>query len=285
MDSVRSVDEVLRRRSVGAPAARSLLLTVLGEYVLPRADRVGREALVAALELLGFTPAAARQAVARSTREGWLAAEREGRRARLRLTPGTSALLREGAERIYAFGAPAGWDGRWLLVALRVPEDRRRARHRMTTRLAWAGFGSLGGGLWISPHVEREADVRAAADGTGDGVELMSFHAELGALGGAERVLATAWDLPALRRHYEQFLADFRGVRPRAPDRVFAAQTALVHAWRRFPFIDPDLPDELLPADWPRRRARALFHARHERWAAAAQGHFDTLPAASPSAV
>jgi phenylacetic acid degradation operon negative regulatory protein len=88
------VDEVLRRRSVGAPAARSLLLTVLGEFVLPRPEGVGQEALVAALRALGFTPAAARQAVTRSAREGWLAAEREGRRARMRLTPATADLLR-----------------------------------------------------------------------------------------------------------------------------------------------------------------------------------------------
>ena len=30
-------------------------------------------------------------------------------------------------------------------------------------------------------------------------------------------------------------------------------------AWRRFPGIDPDLPVELLPDDFPRDRAYALF--------------------------
>ena len=66
------MDEQLRRRSVGAPAARSLLLTVLGEYVLPRAD--GRLAGDAGLALtsVGYTHHAARQALARSTRDGWL---------------------------------------------------------------------------------------------------------------------------------------------------------------------------------------------------------------------
>ena len=66
------MDEQLRRRSVGAPAARSLLLTVLGEYVLPRPDGVWQETLVAALSSLGYTQQAARQALSRSTREGWL---------------------------------------------------------------------------------------------------------------------------------------------------------------------------------------------------------------------
>ena len=88
-----------------------------------------------------------------------------------------------------------------------------------------------------------------------------------------------AWDLPGLREHYEQFVATSHA-RARATARpTFAAQTALVHAWRRFPFIDPDLPDDLLPRDWPRRRANELFRDRHDRWAPAAQAHFDALAA------
>src|SRR6478752_4598923 len=100
------MDEQLRRRSVGAPAARSLLLTVLGEYVLPRADEVWQETLVSALTSVGYTHHAARQALARSTRDGWLSAERHGRRARLSLTDATADLLRTGAERIYSFARP-----------------------------------------------------------------------------------------------------------------------------------------------------------------------------------
>ncbi len=270
------MNDVLRRRSVGAPAARSTLLTVLGEYLLPRPDGVWQEALIGSLRLLGFSPSAARQAVVRSTREGWLEGERIGRRSRMRLTPGSAELLRDGADRIYAFGRPVEWDGRWMLVVLRVPEQRRELRHRLTTQLAWAGFGSLGGGLWITPHADREGQIVAEAP-----AQLLSFRAELGALGDTAKVIQEAWDLPALRQHYEEFLADFAQEPDTSDDgAVFAAQTALVHAWRRFPFIDPDLPDDLLPHDWPRPHAYALFRARHERWAPAAQSHFDALAGA-----
>jgi len=268
------VEDVLRRRSVGAPAARSTLLTVLGEYLLPRPAGVWQEALIGSLRLLGFSESAARQAVARSAREGWLAGERVGRRSRMRLTPTSAALLRDGARRIYGFGGPVSWDGRWLLLVLRVPEPRRELRHRLTTQLAWAGFGSLGNGLWITPHVDREALVQAEAP-----AQLLSFRAELGALGEVSRVIDEAWNLPDLREHYAQFIADFAPSRPRSAAATFATQTAIVHAWRRFPFIDPDLPDDLLPGDWPRERAHALFRERHERWADAAQAHFDTLAA------
>src|SRR2546430_9242899 len=112
------MDEQLRRRSVGAPAARSLLLTVLGEYVLPRPNGVWQETLVAALSSLGYTEEAASQALSRSTRDGWVETRRHGRRTRMTLPPPTAELLRSGAERLHSFGDPWEWDRRWLLVAL-----------------------------------------------------------------------------------------------------------------------------------------------------------------------
>ena len=59
-------------------------------------------------------------------------------------------------------------------------------------------------------------------------------------------------------------------------------QTLLVHAWRKFPFLDPDLPAELLPSGWPRRRAHELFAGRHARWGDPAQAYFTELESAGP---
>jgi phenylacetic acid degradation operon negative regulatory protein len=260
---------------VGAPATRSMLLTILGEYVLSRSG-VWQETLVAALGAGGYREQAARQAIARSVSEGWLTAERRGRRARMLLGAETAAMLSEGAGRIYAFGEPWTWDGRWLLVLLRVPEQRRAVRHQMRTRLAWAGFGSLGGGVWISPHVGREREI-ASIRGSGSATEMLSFAAELGAVGAPEKVIAEAWDLEQVATHYREFLTDFTRMRPRSAQAMFAAQTAMVHAWRKFPFLDPDLPQRLLPRRWPRERAHDLFHDRHRRWHEPAQAYFDGL--------
>ncbi|HUA71182.1 MAG TPA: PaaX family transcriptional regulator C-terminal domain-containing protein [Solirubrobacteraceae bacterium] len=272
------MDDQLRRRSVGAPAARSLLLTILGEYVLPRGEAVWQETLVAALVSVGYTQHAARQALARSVRDGWLETSRHGRRARVSLSSGTAELLRTGARRIYSFGAPWEWDGRWLVLVLRVPEARREVRHQVRTRLAWAGLGSMGGGVWLTPHVEREAELREVLLAA-PAAEATSFVASLGALGRAEDVVAAAWDLDEVRSAYEVFIADFAAIRPSSPEASFRLQTLLVHAWRRFPFLDPDLPGELLPAAWPRRRAHELFTGRHERWQPAARSYFESLEA------
>ena len=272
------MNDQLRRRSVGAPAARSVLLTMLGVYVLPAGTGVWQETLIEALETLDHTTTAARQALARSASAAWLATERHGRRARVHLTDETAEMLRAGAERIYRFGDAWEWDGRWLLVILRVPEQRRAVRHQLRTQLAWAGFGSLGGGLWITPHVEREREVARVAAELG-GAQLLSFHGESGLLGEPRKVIAAAWELDAVAAAYRAFLDRFGRARPTAPAAVFRAQTRLVHDWRKFPFLDPDLPDSMLPARWPRRRAVELFRERHQEWHATAQEYFRSLEA------
>src|SRR5205807_5526151 len=137
---------------------------------------------------------AARPALARSVREGWLETSRDGRRARVSLSSRTADLLATGAARIYSFGSPWLWDGRWVVLVLRVPEHRREVRHQLRTRLAWAGLGSLGGGVWITPHTEREGELAATIRGE-PAAEATSFIAGLGGLGSPEAVVAQAWDL------------------------------------------------------------------------------------------
>jgi phenylacetic acid degradation operon negative regulatory protein len=274
-------DEQLRRRSVGAPAARSLLLTILGEFVLPRGEPVWQETLVAALVSVGYTEQAARQALARSVRDGWLSTERLGRRARVSLSDRAADFLATGAARIYSFGQPWEWDGRWLVLILRVPEARREVRHQLRTRLAWAGLGSMGGGVWLTPHVEREAELSAVI-AEAPAAEATSFVASLGMLGRAVDVVAAAWDLQAVGEHYDAFIEDFAAIRPASGEAFFRMQTLLVHAWRKFPFLDPDLPADLLPPGWPRRRAHDLFAGRHARWSEAAEDYFTELESARP---
>ena len=58
---------------------------------------------------------------------------------------------------------------------------------------------------------------------------------------------------------------------------MLAHQIHLVHAWRRFPFLDPHLPAELLPDGWAGARAAALFARRHAEWDRPAQEHWASL--------
>src|SRR3954464_14028740 len=103
---VPGVNDQLRRRSVGAPAARSVLLTILGEYVLPASGGAWQETLIGALGSLGSKTHAPRRGPARGVAAGGLRPERHGRRSRVLLAADTAEMLRAGAARIYGFGAP-----------------------------------------------------------------------------------------------------------------------------------------------------------------------------------
>jgi phenylacetic acid degradation operon negative regulatory protein len=278
-----SVPSVSRRREVGNASARSLLMTMLGEFVLPRGDDpVWTQALVSGLALFGVEAKSARQALARTAAEGWLAAERVGRQARWSLTRPGRRLLSEGAQRIYAFGREdVQWDERWLVLLVSVPESQRELRHRIRTQLSWAGFGSPASGVWVSPHVNQQAEARRILDDAGVSGSAMSFAASYGQLGSQDELVARSWDLGALEQRYEEFIEEFTGLDPASGQDVLRAQTRLVHEWRRFPFLDPRLPVQLLPPNWSGAKAADLFRARHGDWHPAAQRQWAVTGAAA----
>ena len=264
-----------RRHAAGAPSARGLLFTLLGEFVLPGGGTAWTSAVLATFARLGVEEKTTRQALMRTAASGWLDAEKAGRRTRWRLTASAQKMLSEGADRIYSFTGPAdGWDGRWLLVYARIPETDRRARHVVRSRLSWAGFGSLGGGLWISPHVDRQAEAIGVLREAGVAADANVFVARRSGLADVQVMVAAAWDLGAIESQYEAFIEEFRVT---APADVLARQIELVHAWRRFPALDPVLPRELLPARWNGLAAARLFADRHQRWSGPATQEWKRL--------
>jgi phenylacetic acid degradation operon negative regulatory protein len=267
-----------RRRELGAASARSLLLTVLGEFVLPRAEPVWTQVLLDVLGGLGVESKSARQALARTAAEGLLASDRAGRRVRWSLTASGRQLLTSGAARIYGFGRSIrAWDGRWLVLLISVPESRRQLRHRLRTRLAWAGLGSPAPGVWLTPDPAKQDEVAEVVADLGLTGVSSSFVGPFGAIGSEGDVVAQAWDLAAVEAAYEEFLDEFGAADPATPDELLRGQINLVHAWRRFPFLDPQLPAALLPADWAGTRAAVLFSAQHERWHPPAQQRWQRL--------
>jgi phenylacetic acid degradation operon negative regulatory protein len=252
-----------------------LLFTLLGEFVLTGDGLAWTSAVLAAFARLGIEEKATRQALMRTAASGWLDAEKLGRRTRWRLTASARRMLTDGAERIYSFTGPADcWDGRWLLVYARIPESDRRARHVVRSRLSWAGFGSLGAGVWISPHPDREAEAIGVLREAGVTQDAHVFVASRSGLADVRVMVAAAWDLSAIEEQYEQFIEEFSDA---APADVLARQVELVHAWRRFPAIDPVLPRELLPARWSGLQAARLFGDRHRRWSGEARQEWKRL--------
>jgi phenylacetic acid degradation operon negative regulatory protein len=264
-----------RRHAAGAATARGLLFTVLGEFVLPGGGAAWTSALIDVLARLGVEEKATRQALMRTAGAGWLAAHRAGRRTRWQLTPAAERLLVDGTERIFGFdGQAAAWDGRWLLVLARAPETERAARHLLRSRLTWAGLGAPAPGVWIGPHVGRLPEVEAILDQAGMASDGQVFVAEHRSGADIRAMVAQAWDLDAIEAEYQSFLDEFSS---RAAPDPLAATAELVHAWRRFPWIDPALPASLLPPRWSGTRAAQLFRRRHAEWVDAGRAQWGEL--------
>ena len=231
---------------------------------------------------LGVDERNARQAIARLAEHDLVRSEKVGRRARWHLTDAGVQLLTAGTKRIYEFGAePGDWDGRWLVVLCSVPEDQRAKRHQLRSQLGFAGFGFIAGGVALTPHADREVAANSVLDALDLVAGAVVFRTEPGSLVATERLLADGWDLDGLAARYEQFVADFAGREAAGHGARFAALVELVHEWRRFPFVDPEIPPRLLPPDWPGGRAKRLFDNLHRRWAADAGAWYDATEQAA----
>lgn len=277
-DGARSPASAKRPQDRASASARSLLLTILGEFVMPRHGEMWTGSLIEALSSLGVEEKSARQALSRSAAEGLVESERHGRKVRWQLTEAGDRLLHEGAERIYAFmRRPHTWDGRWLVLTAGVPETQRRLRHRLRTKLTWLGLGSPAPGLWVVPDASKEAEVREVVRELDLADRAYAWTGPSAGIGDTSKIITAAWDLDDVEKRYVRFIEGFEG-RAAATDReAFVNQVLLIQEWRRFPFLDPDLPAELLDHAWPGPRAAAVFHDLHNRWHRRAQAEWDRM--------
>lgn len=271
-----SFDDALHRRG-----ARSLLLTMLGEFVYPAGGSVWTSTVVEGLATAGITERNARQAIARLGEQDIAAPERNGRRTRWHLTDHGTRLLAAGAERIYSFGRRADtWDARWLLVICPIPETQRAVRHRFRTQLTFEGFGFLSPSIAVSPHADREKAAAGILEDLGLAEPALMFRSESGSHTSDESVLRSAWDLDSLAADYLEFIERHgAGIELDSDDgrAAFGATLQLVDDWRRFPFVDPELPSSLLPEHWVGARAQEVFDDRRHQHHGAASAWFRAL--------
>jgi phenylacetic acid degradation operon negative regulatory protein len=260
------------------PQPQELVMTVLGAHLVPRDRLVWSGGLVGLLAEFGFSAGAARVALTRLVRRELIARVRRGRLVDYTLTPRSSAVLEEGDRRIFSLGRRPRDSRRWTVLWHGIPESRRLERQRLVRRLRFLGFGSVQDGTWIAPH-DREREVAALLRelrvGEYAGLMLGAPAAAMDFRGFASRV----WDLDALDKQYHEFVATFDRTRPAELDdgAAFAVRVRLVHTFRQFPFLDPELPTDLLPPPPHRAPAVRLFHDLYPALAVAAQRHFDEV--------
>jgi phenylacetic acid degradation operon negative regulatory protein len=261
---------------------QDLVMTLFGAYVHPRDRPVWSGGLVTLLGELGISPGAARVSLTRLAARNMLARLKNGRHVDYTTTPRSATVLHEGDERIFSLGRASPPDEHWTVLWHTIPEARRLERGRLTRRLRFLGFGPVQDGTWIVPR-DRAREVSALLD------ELeVREHAGLMLARPAAPVdfagfIARVWDLDELGERYRGFVHAFGryqsdSVRDGIDDRqAWLLRTRLIHAFRQFPSLDPELPEDLVPAPQHRPEAVRVFHDLYAALAPPAQRHFDEV--------
>jgi phenylacetic acid degradation operon negative regulatory protein len=163
----------------------------------------------------------------------------------------------------------------------------REARDRLRLELGWLGYGALSEATWISPYdLTKEVEELAQKIGVGEFIYCLHVHS----LGSTQptKIVERCWNLDRLHQKYASFVDKYRPKLEHHLERIrqgetivpstyFAERFILIHEYRRLPYLDPDLPRELLPESWLRPQAAALFRDYHDLLAEKANRYIDEI--------
>jgi phenylacetic acid degradation operon negative regulatory protein len=260
------IDTWIRRRLKSHPLrAKSLIITIYGDSIAPHGGAASLRSLIKLVEPFDFTSRLVRTVAYRLTQDDWLQAERIGRVSVYRLT---SSGRRWGEHcRAYAI-PPATWDATWLLV-LHLPGAGVEERNALKKQLQWEGFGIVAPGVLARPGGDANAvNEILRKSGLANKATVLQARNLNGVTTQPLRDLAHAcWRLDDLAQFYRRFIRRYEplllALRRDSvdPQRCFVIRTLLIHDFRRVVVRDPQLPEALLPTDWPGAAARELSRA------------------------
>ena len=257
------IDSFLAERKL---RANSIIITVYGDSIAPHGGTVWLGSFIRLVESLGLNQRMVRTSVFRLAKEKWLVAEQIGRKSFYSLTASGRRRFEHAYRRIY--DEPQGqWEGGWQIVLTTSGTLSLSQRDALRKDLLWEGFGVIAPGVLAHPSdnsasvmdILRENEVQ-------DIVVVMQAHA-LGALSSRplQQLVRDCWDLATIAHDYQRFIRRFQPV-TRAfkataandPEQCFVVRTLLMHEFRRVLLRDPQLPQQLLPKDWPGETARRM---------------------------
>lgn len=245
--------------------ANSLVITIYGDFIAAHGGTVWLGSFIRLVEPLGLNERMVRTSVYRLSQENWLISEQQGRKSFYSLTTSGRLRFEQAYRRVY-FQAPDKWGGEWLLVM--IPSSLASTRRdALRKELTWAGYGALASGLLANPSAdtERLLEILQETD-THEKVVVMKAS-NISALSSKplQEMAHECWNLEALAAEYDSFIELFRPVLRtlRAaskldPEQCFLVQTLLMNDFRRALLHDPQLPSQLLTANWSGGVARQL---------------------------
>ena len=254
-------------------SARTLLITVFGDSIVPHGGEVWIGHLSHLVEPLGIDERLVRTSLRRLVTEGLLVTRKDGRHSYYSVSPAARHDFANADDRIYR-PRDRIWDGRWTIVVetQSLPAPVRRA---LRQHLAWLGLGSINPTVHVCP-LDRTEALAALLTDLGLAGQVAVFRGEVPAhLGLTDRDLVGAipGDLDELAAAWNRFLRRFGPLADSAdgridPEPAFLTRTLLVHAYRRIVLREPELPAGLWPPGWVGDAAylvaARIYEALHE---------------------
>ena len=276
-----------RFREQSRVQAGSLITTVFGDAILPRGGRVWLGSLIRLLQPLEVNERLVRTAVFRLVKDEWLQAQAQGRKTDYMLTPLGQQRFEEAARQIYAADIPV-WDRRWRLILV-LGEVDSKLREQLRRSLFWQGFGELGTSSFIHPCADLDTVLTSLS---AEGLKhlrpqlrpLVAVDAKTDESASNLDLVRKAWNLEALAVSYQVFLQSYepifdallaQGVEGVSEESAFLTRTLLIHDVRRLLLRDPQLPEGLLPHDWPGSKVRLLCREIYRNLLPASERHLD----------
>jgi phenylacetic acid degradation operon negative regulatory protein len=242
--------------------ARSLLFDLWGDYIQHVGGEVWASTLAIYVAPFGVSEVALRQALSRMTRQGWLEPRKVGARTCYSLTARGRKRIVEASRRVY-HPEDLPWDGQWRMLVYSIPEPMRAQRDDLRRELVWTGFAHLAPGTWISPNPLEEAAGELVRRYGIEPYATLFVSRHVGPTT-PQDLVRRCWDLGSIQASYDRFIGHWaprlqEGAQEMTDQDRFVEQIELVHDYRKFLFVDPGLPRELLPASWRGYDARRLF--------------------------
>jgi phenylacetic acid degradation operon negative regulatory protein len=281
MKQLTSSEWIAHFLATDPPRSKSLVMTIFGDAIAPHGGAIWLGSLIELLAPFGVSDRLLRTSVFRLAQEGWLVANRDGRRSSYAILPQALPRFERANRRIYAPLA-AHWDGSWTMLLAGSSAIDAPTRATLRKELTWEGYAMITQGIFghpvAGPEVIEEILARLGVQG-----KLLVVRA--GELPGVAtrplRELAVdGWDLSGVVQGYRGFIEQFspllamlRQGDPLAPEQAFVIRSLLIHAYRRVQLHDPMLPIELLPDPWPGSEAYELARALYRLTQAQAELH------------
>jgi phenylacetic acid degradation operon negative regulatory protein len=286
MKMLTSNDWIARFLTTDPPRSKSLVMTIFGDAIAPHGARLWLGSLIELVAPMGVTDRLVRTSVFRLVQEGWLVANREGRRSSYALLPEARPRFERANRRIYA---PPGldWDGRWTIVMAPNGSIDASLRAAVRKELEWEGYAMLAPGLLAHPAADPAPLAEILERVKAAGKVFVCSAAELPDSGSRPlgELVREGWDLSGVVADYRHFIDEFTPLLALlqadsglSPQDAFVVRSLLIHAYRRVQLHDPMLPLELLPQPWPGSEAYALAQAIYRlTWERAEQHLMDVL--------